>query len=94
MLARNDGCILTKCCPVEYWCRLLSNVNFDEHPLKNCVDIIHLDLIEIWNVNDKTGVGLLPHLLCLLLMGISISQAMGSKSRRLTSSEIWGDMIV
>ena len=88
LLARDYGRILTKYCPVEYWCRLLSSVNFAEHPLKSCVNIIHVDLVEIWNLNDKTGVGFLPYLLYLLLMGPSISRAMDSKLRYLTSSEI------
>jgi hypothetical protein len=88
VLARNYGCILTKRCPVEYWRRLWSSVNFDDHPLKSCVNIIHVDLVEIWNLNDNTGVGFLPYLLRLLLIGTSISRAMGSKPRCLTSLEI------
>ncbi|KAN0135836.1 hypothetical protein V8E53_006288 [Lactarius tabidus] len=39
----------------KYWRRLWSSVNFDDHPLKSCVNIIHVDLVEIWNLNDKTG---------------------------------------
>ena len=88
VLPRNYGCVLTKGCPVEYWCYLLSSVNFDGHLLKSCVDIIHVDQVEIWNVNDKTGVGFLPYLLRLLLMGTSISRAMSSKLRFLNSSVI------
>jgi len=38
----------------RYWRRLSSSVNFAEHPLKSCVNIIHVDLVEIWNLNDKT----------------------------------------
>ena len=87
VLRRKYGCILTKRCSAEYWRRLLSSVDFDEHPLKSCVDIIHIDLVEIWNVNDRTGVGFLPDLLRLLLKGTSISRAMGSKPKCLTSSE-------
>ena len=88
LLARNYGCVLTIFCPVEYWCRLLSSINFAEHPLKSCVNIIHVDLVEIWNLDDKTGVGFLTYLLRLLLMGPSISRAMDSKLRYLTSSKI------
>ena len=88
LLEHNYGRILTKICPVEYWCRLLSSVNFAEHLLKSCVNIIHVDLVEIWNLNDKIGVGFLPYMLRLLLMGPSISRAMCSKLRYLTSSEI------
>ena len=88
VLVRNYDCILTKCCPVEYWSCLLSSVNFDGHLLKSCVNIIHDDAIEIWNVNDRTGVGFLPYFLHLLLTGTSISRAMDSKLRCLNSSEI------
>ena len=88
LLASDYGRILTKYCPVEYWCRLLSSVNFAEHPLKSCVNIIHVDLVEIWNLNDKTGVGLLSYLLRLLLIGPSIFRVMGLKLRYPTLSEI------
>jgi hypothetical protein len=46
-----------------YWRRLWSSVDFADHPLKSCVNIIHVDLVEIWNLNDKTGVSFLG---CLL----------------------------
>ena len=88
VLARNYGYILIKRCPVEYWSCLLSSVNFDGHPLKSCVNIMHEDAVQIWNVDDKTGVGFLPHLLRLLLTGTSIFRAMDSKLRCLNSSEI------
>ena len=88
VLARDYGCILTKCCPVEYWSFLLSSVHFDGHPLKSCVNIIHVDIVEIWNVNDKTGVGFFPYLSRFLLMGTSISRAMNSRPGCLISSEI------
>jgi hypothetical protein len=88
LLARDYRCTLTKRCPVEYWRRLWSSVNFDDHPLKSCVNIIHVDLVEIWNLNDKTGVGFFPCLLRLLLMGNSISRAMGLKPGCLISSSI------
>jgi hypothetical protein len=88
LLARNYRCILTKRCPVEYWRQLWSSVNFDDHSLKSCVNIIHVDIVEIWNLNDKTGVGFLLYLLCFLLMGNSISRAMGLKPGCLISSSI------
>ena len=88
VLARNHDCILTKRYPVEYWRCLLSSVNFDGHTLKSCVNIIHLDAVEIWNLNDRTEVGFLPCLLRLLLMRTNISRAMDSKLRYLNSSEI------
>ncbi|KAN0135844.1 hypothetical protein V8E53_006296 [Lactarius tabidus] len=39
----------------RYWRRLWASVDFADHPLKSCVNIIHVDLVEIWNLNDKTG---------------------------------------
>ena len=92
VLARNHRCILTKRCPVEYWHYLLSSVHLDGHPLKSCVNTIHVDAVEIWNLNDRTEVGFLPCLLRLLLMGTSIFRAMDSKLRYLNSSVIKGDM--
>ncbi|KAH9061774.1 hypothetical protein EDB83DRAFT_2552150 [Lactarius deliciosus] len=37
-----------------YWRRLWSSVDFADHSLKSCVNIIHADLVETWNLNDKT----------------------------------------
>ncbi|KAN0133589.1 hypothetical protein V8E53_008577 [Lactarius tabidus] len=36
------------------WQCLWSNVHFADHSLRSCVDIIHMDLVEIWNLNDRT----------------------------------------
>ncbi|KAH8989946.1 hypothetical protein EDB86DRAFT_1848703 [Lactarius hatsudake] len=38
----------------RYWCRLWSSSDFAGHTLKSCVNIIHVDLVETWNLNDKT----------------------------------------
>jgi len=37
----------------RYWHRLWSNVDLSDHTLKACVNVIHEDLVEIWNLNDK-----------------------------------------
>ncbi|KAH9170085.1 hypothetical protein EDB89DRAFT_1908087 [Lactarius sanguifluus] len=37
-----------------YWRWLWSSVDFADHSLKSCVNIIHADLVETWNLNDKT----------------------------------------
>jgi hypothetical protein len=39
-----------------YWRTLWYNPNFTNQELKDCVDIIHSDIVEIWNLNDSTGV--------------------------------------
>ena len=40
-----------------YWRDLWSSRDFVDQSLKNCVNIIHDDIVEIWNLNDKDGVG-------------------------------------
>ena len=40
-----------------YWNNLWSSRDLLDQSLKNCVNIIHDDIVEIWNLNDKTGVG-------------------------------------
>jgi len=37
----------------EYWRNLWSSLDFANQTLKNCVNIIHDDIVEIWNLNDK-----------------------------------------
>ncbi|KAN0136727.1 hypothetical protein V8E53_005497 [Lactarius tabidus] len=39
----------------RYWRSLWSSLDFADQSLKNCVNIIHDDIVEIWNLNDKTG---------------------------------------
>ena len=39
-----------------YWRSLWSSLDFADQTLKNCVNIIHVDVVEIWNMNDKTRV--------------------------------------
>ncbi|KAI9456381.1 hypothetical protein BJY52DRAFT_1417161 [Lactarius psammicola] len=38
----------------RYWRSLWSSLDFADQTLKNCVNIIHVDIVEIWNLNDKT----------------------------------------
>ena len=40
-----------------YWCKLWNNHDFTSHKLRDCVNIIHFDIVEIWNLNDEKGVG-------------------------------------
>ncbi|KAF8265742.1 hypothetical protein EI94DRAFT_1734896 [Lactarius quietus] len=37
----------------QYWRNLWSSLDFANQTLKNCVNIIHDDIVEIWNLNDK-----------------------------------------
>ncbi|KAI9456396.1 hypothetical protein BJY52DRAFT_1381678 [Lactarius psammicola] len=38
----------------RYWSSLWFSPDFADQTLKNCVNIIHVDIIEIWNMNDKS----------------------------------------
>ena len=39
-----------------YWSSLRSSPDFAHQTLKSCVNIIHNDIVEIWNLNDKNKV--------------------------------------
>jgi hypothetical protein len=43
-----------------YWRSLWSSPDFADHTLKDCVNIIHDDIVEIWNLNDIYGVCFFP----------------------------------
>ena len=49
--------------PLGYWRNLRSSLDFAGQPLKSCVNIIHVDIVEIWNLCDKTEVSS-PQLPC------------------------------
>ncbi|KAH9980733.1 hypothetical protein BJV74DRAFT_887561 [Russula compacta] len=38
----------------RYWRSLWSSTDFADQTLKNCMNIIHTDIVEIWNMNDRT----------------------------------------
>ncbi|KAH9980734.1 hypothetical protein BJV74DRAFT_85096 [Russula compacta] len=38
----------------QYWRSLRSSMDFADQTLKNCVEVIHTDIVEIWNLNDRT----------------------------------------
>ena len=48
--------IWTKRFPLGYWRNLWSSLDFADQPLKSCVSVIHNDIVEIWNLYDKTKV--------------------------------------
>jgi len=37
----------------RYWRSLWSSLDFADQPLKSCVNIIHVDLVELWNLFDR-----------------------------------------
>jgi len=38
---------------IRYWINLWSSLDFVDQFLKSCVNIIHVDIVEIWNLYDK-----------------------------------------
>ncbi|KAF8492153.1 hypothetical protein F5888DRAFT_1806885 [Russula emetica] len=48
-----DEQILIDFIPSEYWRSLRSSPDFAEQPLKSCVNVIHIDIIKIWNLYDR-----------------------------------------
>jgi hypothetical protein len=53
---RTDEPILTKYFPLGYWRDLWSSLDFADQPLKSCVNIIHIDIVDKWNLYDRNGV--------------------------------------
>ena len=51
-----DEPILTYHFALGYWRSLWSSLDFADQPLKNCVNVIHIDIVEIWNLYDRNGV--------------------------------------
>ena len=58
-----DESILSDYFPLGYWLNLWSSLDFIDQPLKSCVNIIHVDIVEIWNLYDKSRVSS-PQLPC------------------------------
>ena len=58
-----DEPILISFIPLEYWRSLWSSLDFADQPLKSCVNIIHIDIIKIWNLYDRLRVSF-PQLPC------------------------------
>ena len=51
-----DNRIPTTCFPLGYWRNLWSNLDFADKPVKHCVNVIHIDIVKIWNLDDRNGV--------------------------------------
>lgn len=43
----------------EYWSGLLSRTDFTGRQLRQCLDVIHRDIISVWNIRNSS-VGPLP----------------------------------
>ena len=73
--------ILTNYYPSGYWRNLWSSLDFADQPLKSCVNIIHVDIVEIWNLCDKTKVSS-PQSTCYfncLTESVSVKQPIQNK---------------
>lgn len=42
---------------IGYWRNLGSSRDFTNHTLKSCVNVIHEDIISVWNFDDRDSVG-------------------------------------
>jgi hypothetical protein len=51
-----DNPIPTTCFPLGYWRNLWSNLDFADKPVKHCVNVIHIDIVKIWDLDDRNGV--------------------------------------
>ena len=64
---------LTNYFPSGYWCNLWSSLHFANQLLGSCVDIIHVDIVEIWNLCDKSKVSSPPLPCCFNCLTESVS---------------------
>jgi hypothetical protein len=44
----------------EYWSGLLSKTDFTGKQLRQCLDVIHRDIVSVWNIRNSS-VGPFPH---------------------------------
>lgn len=73
------------CFPIGYWRHLWSSVHLTGQPLKDCLDVIHEDIVATWNLKDRTIVSSTFYLCWFqLLTRISVFLAQNSRKRCLT----------
>ena len=91
---QTDEPIPTNYLPLGYWRGLWSSLDFADQPLKSCANIIHVDIVEIWNLYDRSKVGS-PQLLCCFNCStepVSVKQPIQDKyvpRRQRSSSASW-----
>jgi len=78
---------------IGYWHDLWSSADFIDQPLKDCLNVIHEDIVEIWNLNDRTRVSSPLFLCCFLvphrdqyLSGIEFKKKMSHNVKDLVGS--------
>lgn len=63
-----------------------------DHSLQSCVNVIHIDLVEIWNINDKTRVS--RYLGCLSIVLVTYgSQYLSSDGFKAKMSHLVKDFV-
>ena len=50
----------------EYWRAIASEIHFLNFSLRQCLDVIHKDLVAIWNIRDVEEVCTREYLECTL----------------------------
>jgi hypothetical protein len=50
-----------------YWRNLQSSLDFVDQTLESCVNVLHVDIVEIWNLNDGDNVSYLRFPYCFYL---------------------------
>ena len=65
---------------IGYWCLLGSSDDFAGQTLADCAEVIHADIVDVWNLPDEDKVcPFFPSWLFYLLKDISTCQADRSK---------------
>jgi hypothetical protein len=77
--------------PLGYWCNLQSSLDFAHQPLRDCVNIIHIDIVKIWNLNDRDNVSY-PQLPCYFYLPSHGDQYLSSTSFKIKMSHVAKDL--
>ena len=77
--------------PLGNWCRLWSRGDFVDQSLKNCVDILHVDIVKIWEQYDGRNVSS-PHL--PLVLSVQQNQYLSSDQFKINMSHVVKDLAI
>jgi hypothetical protein len=86
-----DKPILTNHFPLGYWRSLWSSLDFADQRLKSCMDVIHIDIVEIWNLYDKNRVSSCQMPCCLIAQQ---NQYLSSNQFKIYMSHVVKDLAV